>query len=358
MTLRLRPLTIALSAAALLASAAAPAGDPPKPQQQTTDPVSAKEYFRRAVKAYEAGKTQEAYDNYRAAWELQKSYDIAGNLANVEAELKRYREAAEHARWALANFPPVGSDKQRKILEDLLSEAKRHVGTLTIRVSVNPAEVTLDGKSLGQTPIAESLFVDAGNHTLVVTAPGYQPISQPLRIEKGSSETLSLTLAAVGPTPTASGSAPPPPPTVTPSKVSPVVIAGASAAAAFAAVGAAFTILSFVKADDAAAKASGIKNAEGEGAPCHKRPASAACEDLQSLLGQRDTFANVALWTFVGAGTLGAATIVYALAGPKPAPSSTGRVTRNKRPAPTEAHFEAVPIISPMGGALLMRGAF
>src|SRR5262245_9046475 len=93
-------------------------------------PEKSRELFRKAMKEYEQGKTREAYEDYRAAWEAQKSYDIAGNLANVEVELARYRDAAEHATYALANFPPVGTEKARQILQDLLKEARSKIGTI------------------------------------------------------------------------------------------------------------------------------------------------------------------------------------------------------------------------------------
>src|SRR5262249_51645938 len=77
--------------------------------------AKSRELFRKGFKAYSQGKKQEAFEAFLGAWQLQKSFDVAGNLANVELELEppKFRDAAEHAAFALGHLPPAAGDKQR-----------------------------------------------------------------------------------------------------------------------------------------------------------------------------------------------------------------------------------------------------
>src|SRR5271168_2244413 len=93
--------------------------------------------FDQAQDAFAKGDKQGAYNAYRAAWALQKSYDIAGNLGNVELKLGKYRDAAEHLAFSLENFPPTGEEAQQKAMEKRLAEVLKEVGRLHVKVSAN-----------------------------------------------------------------------------------------------------------------------------------------------------------------------------------------------------------------------------
>src|SRR5687768_5983009 len=74
--------------------------------QPTLDAVSerANNLFKKGKQAYEEGKDQESYRLLREAWSLRKSSVIAANLALIETELGKYRDAAEHYSFALKNL--------------------------------------------------------------------------------------------------------------------------------------------------------------------------------------------------------------------------------------------------------------
>ena len=58
------------------------------------------------------------------------------------------------------------------------------------------------------------------------------------------------------------------------------------------------------------------------------------------------TFANAALWTFVAATAVGAGTLVYSLAVPRPPP------------AVKAGQALVVPVLGPGAGGVLLKGAF
>ena len=81
--------------------------DTPAPDGSAAVASKVGQLFDQAQAAFAKGDKQGAYEAYKAAWALQKSYDIAGNLGNVELKLGMHRDAAEHLAFALDDFPPT-----------------------------------------------------------------------------------------------------------------------------------------------------------------------------------------------------------------------------------------------------------
>jgi PEGA domain len=306
------------------------------------DAARAHDLFKKGHAEYVKDHLPQAYAFFLEAWGIQKSFDIAGNLAFVEKQLTRYREAAEHASYALANFPAGGSDAQRKALQDALAEVRQHVGAITVRVSVARAAVTVDGRLVGESPLASDVFVDPGPHTIVATAPGCEPVQDAVTTDKGSSHLITLTPSRCG------GPTPPLPPRTTPTPVvagpNPVVIGGVVATGIGLGLGAAFAIMAKIKASDAGSQ-SALLGAGNPGA-CAVSAPSTACVTLHDTLESHDTFANAAVWTFVAASAVGVGTLVYALATPQqPPPVTAGRA-------------QVIPMVGPGAAGLMVKGAF
>lgn len=66
--------------------------------------------------------------------------------------------------------------------------------TLAIATSVEGARATLDGEPLGETPVESR--VEAGEHTLRLTAPGREPLERAIALEAGETLRLDLDLEA------------------------------------------------------------------------------------------------------------------------------------------------------------------
>jgi tetratricopeptide (TPR) repeat protein len=77
--------------------------------------------------------------------------------------------------------------------ELVLSSAKRPAN-LTIRSRVVDAEVKLDGKVIGKTPLATSLAVPAGKHSVELTRPGYHSAKQDVEVGESATGEVNLDL--------------------------------------------------------------------------------------------------------------------------------------------------------------------
>jgi hypothetical protein len=74
-------------------------------------------------------------------------------------------------------------------------------GRLTVRASVKDAEIQVDGVVVGRAPFSD--MVDPGEHTVVVSAPGYKPATRKVEVPPQGSEQITATLEPLPGTDTA-----------------------------------------------------------------------------------------------------------------------------------------------------------
>jgi hypothetical protein len=315
----------------------AEAADPPAAGKKADD---ADTLFHKGGVAFDAGKMDQAYPLLKAAWALKQTHDIAGNLAQVELALGKYRDAAEHIAYALAHFPPSIQSDRRDKMKKALDEIRPKLGVLTIKINRPEATVSVDGKAIGVSPIAAEVFVEPGAHTVKAELKGSPAVEAAVQVGKGASQEVTLTLEQ------AEGVTPPPPPVLPPTKEEPrpgpnkaIVLAGAGASGAALVAGVVFTVLANGRASAAREKAHGLITATGS-ETC-VQPVG-ACGELAGLYHDRVTFSNTAAWSFISAGALGAATGIYALA------------TRSK----PKAGVGAAPVVTANGGGFVVGGAW
>jgi tetratricopeptide (TPR) repeat protein len=191
------------------ATAAEPSAHP-SPAAATTAPLhdDAEQLFQRARTLHDQKKWTEAEALYRQAWEQQRTFKIAANLALVELKLEKPRDAAEHLDFALRNLPADDPKivEARAHLERMLAEASKQVGTATVHVEESGAKLLVDGEPAGTTPLDAPLFLTPGPHALRIEKAGFQSATTNLTVTAGESYDVPLKLAPAQP------SAPPPVP--------------------------------------------------------------------------------------------------------------------------------------------------
>jgi tetratricopeptide (TPR) repeat protein len=318
--------------AGLLLGGPSRAADMPPPQLSApsgNDPAD--DAFREGNALYRQQRWAEAKAAFDKAFRRKKAHDIAANLAYAEMELGLHRDAAEHLSFAVKNWAPTGRKDTRQSAIEWLEKVKKQVGTLSIVVSVPGALVEVDGQPVGRSPIEDEVFVDAGPRVIRASLAGFEAKEQRVDLAKGEKSTVTITMerpVAPPPPPAASASASPsvvPPPPAPKGANQAVLIGGGAAAGAALVLGVTFTVLANGKAGDADELRASLV-AQGGPVACGSA-SSAACSTFTDAAEAKRTFSNAALWSFVGAGAIGAATVVYALVAPsKPATASRVRV--------------------------------
>jgi hypothetical protein len=299
-------------------------------------------YFRQGNGLYKEQRWADARTAFESAWKLKKAHDIAANLAYAEMKLGRWRDAAEHLAFAVKSWPPTGKADKRDYAIERLQAAKREVSTVTIQVDVARADVLVDGALVGQSPLADEVFVDPGPHRVEAKLDGYDDGAATVQAEKGGAEHVTLALVRTPPAPKPGPREPlplPPPPVRPPTWL--LVTTGVLAVGGLAA-GTGLAVAAGGKRADAEA----LRTTLGGVATACTGNTSPNCTALLSDLRSRDAMSTAAVGSFVAGGVLAAATIglgAWALVTP--------RDEKN-----TVQSFRVAPMLGANGGGITVRG--
>jgi hypothetical protein len=197
-------------AAALMATLALAADAAAQP---AAGPVLAEALLQQGLELRKQGKDQAALPCLQRAHALAPGPRAAGQLGLVERALGRWADAHLHLEEAAASPADPWVRLHRAQLEDAAAAARRHLGAVILDASPNGAEVSVDGRLVGRTPLPRALAVAPGQRRLELRAPGYRREERALMIAAGETMRLSLQLSTLmgtlegSPNPPAMGSA-------------------------------------------------------------------------------------------------------------------------------------------------------
>jgi hypothetical protein len=155
-----------------------------------------RELFRKGVAAFKAKNHDEARTRLLEAWTIRQTPDVAAMLGQVELRLERYRDAAEHLDYALRNVPAAESDAFIEKVRTGFEKAKVHVTGLRISVNKPGAEVLIDGRAVGMSPINQVIFIEPGEHVVEAKLNGVSG-SDPINADAGKETSAEVTLPGV-----------------------------------------------------------------------------------------------------------------------------------------------------------------
>ncbi len=281
-------------------------------QTNASETARVTELFKSGKAAFAKGDMAEAERLFGQALAMRKSSDIAANLAQSELEQQKYRQAAEHFSWALANLLPSATDAQRKAVENGLARARTEVAVLRLDIKPDGSEVLVGQDNLGKSPIGNGVYVDPGEVIVSVKHDGFVALDKRVMVGKGTEQAVEVVLApkdgaaaapaaAAGPVVdsgllhTAPAATPPSEERATQKSLVPAFVASGVAVAG-GVVGLVFTLSANSKSDDAD-KLRDRLNAMGG---CGGDAASTSdCTDLKNRRDSVDSSRNVAVGAFV-----------------------------------------------------------
>jgi hypothetical protein len=304
-------LSLATTTVAAQSAGQTPPGPPPAGAGAASQAVR---HYEDGVRAAKLALWAKAHESFLKAWKLEQHYQIAANLGRAELKLKKYRDAAEHLAYFMREAANVSAD-ERKVAQAMLDEARTNVGSLTITVDRAGAEVLVDGITIGKAPISHEVFVEPGARSVAARLDGFDDALASLNVAAGVSRRVQLTpTARSGPEGSLTGkkSVPPPAPdqnhpsdTKSGARARTVIIAtGITGAAIATGLGVTSVVVASAKDSDAQSILDHCHNGVCES---HQAPA-----EYNDLSREQAAFQNVAAWSFIGAGALGASTLIYA----------------------------------------------
>ena len=365
----LQPLCAALVLATAAAGPSANAQPPPTAGARNPDDVKrAREAFLRGDRFYADQKWSDAEAAFLSAWSQNPTFDVASNLGLTQFKLGKFRDAAEHLAFALRHWPLIGPVARRQNAQEKLRAAKTHVATITVKVNVEHATVSVDGTTIGKAPLDLEIFVEPGRHTVEAKLDEHDAASQVVELAAGASSNVSLTLAkTVVAAPVVKGQEPdahakrevlpePVPVVRAPKEEQPAsppsskrnVIPGAvlgSVAGVALVTGIGLIGAAAAKRASASSISQSISAAHDVCGVTGALNLSAECGNLANLGKTSDTLDRVGVGVMVGGGAVAAGTLVYFL-------------WPQERPSTATGSLRLAPSASTTGGGLLVSGTF
>lgn len=319
-----------------LTSSFAPITSAQAPEPNEDVILQARELYSLGSEHARNGDWKRAHVSLKLSFDLVRHWSTAASLGQCELELGHHADAATHLEYAVNAMS--FDEEQRQQVEAMLRRARAHVASLDVQVNLNGATVSVDGKTIGKSPLSMPVFVSPGEHVVTARLDGRPDASERVVVDAGDRRTLALALGA--PVPANASSKPAAPvradvsrdDSVAATPPSKWIVVGTGAGLTVLAAGAAVVFRT------RASKAESEADALGEGigtSGCYK-PTGAlvgTCENLRSLIDDRNENARYSTAAWVSAGVLGAATVATWLLWPNES-ESDGRVSVGVSPSP------------------------
>ena len=182
-------------------SPAATPGTTPAAPATAAPPSDAQEeasvHFKRGLQLFDEGDYTLALVEFERAYQLAPNYRALYNIALVDVQLGRYADAARTFTQYLHDGGSAIAPARLSEVNKTLGELKLRTATIEVALNVPTAEVTLDGKPLDPALIKSPTVIDAGEHTLRATAPGYQPALKTVTLAGGDRTGIRLELVSL-----------------------------------------------------------------------------------------------------------------------------------------------------------------
>lgn len=190
--------------------------------------------FKAGVAFYKDNDFTAALVEFKRAYELAPNYRVLFNLGQTSRELKDYASAlSAFERYLSEGGKEIDAAKRKKI-QEWIDELKTKVARVTFETNVEGAEILVDDVSVGTTPLASAVLVNAGRRRFSATLSGYTPVQRGMEVAGSDETTVKLELVKIARDNPIDQPPPPPPPKPEPKPmpIAPWAVLGVTGAAA------------------------------------------------------------------------------------------------------------------------------
>jgi hypothetical protein len=178
---------ISLVLFAILAQASPSTGD-------SQNKVQARALLDQGTKLYEQGDVAGALEKFQAAYAAFPSPKLMFNIGQANRDLHRNLEALEAFEKFLADapdaLPEMTADARKSV-----SQLQRKLGQIQIDCMTSGAEVRVDGKGVGTTPLPDLIWATPGHHQITAKHESVAPAVEEVDVKAGSVSNVTLRLA-------------------------------------------------------------------------------------------------------------------------------------------------------------------
>lgn len=155
----------------------------------------AKEHFLKGKALVEEGAYEKAVVELKASFELKKVPIVIYNIALCYDEMHQYADAIKYYKMYL----DLKEGQDKYLVENIQKRVEvinQFIGYLEIQVDQPGAEVLIDDKLIGTTPLPK-IFIESGDHELIVRKTGYYEIKEQVTVVSDKVEKRSFTMEKI-----------------------------------------------------------------------------------------------------------------------------------------------------------------
>jgi hypothetical protein len=152
------------------------------------------EHFQQGLRFFEERDFDAALIEFRRANDMAPNYRVLYNIAVTYRELHDYASAtAAFTRYLAEGGARIDAERQRVVRAELDAIEPR-LGAIRITVDPAGAEVRIDDRVVGVSPLAEPIIVNIGSHVVEASAPDRDTATRRIEIAARDRAELSLVL--------------------------------------------------------------------------------------------------------------------------------------------------------------------
>lgn len=174
--------------------ARAEAGSPQADQKQEQRVTEARQAYQRALAQFDAGEFTAALAGFRRAFELAPSFHILYNMAVVHMALEDAAASMEAFEQYLQEGAEQVPPERREEVRRELAELSRRVAWLDVRVNRADAQIWIDDRDVGTSPLARRLRLNPGMYLVRVRDRSDRLEEQIVRLQPGEERVVSFQL--------------------------------------------------------------------------------------------------------------------------------------------------------------------
>lgn len=181
--------------------------------------ADAEKQFRAGVSLQKVEDFEAAISAFEGSLRLYPTKGAWFNLANCLRATHRYPEALTALERLQRDFGSELQDPMRSTVEVQVAELRNLTATLSVEVDRPGAEIAIDGRSVGTSPLPEPIRLGLGDHEVRATLADFEPAVVRVNLGPAQTATARISMSALGTAPVPRvppAEVPPPAPASTP----------------------------------------------------------------------------------------------------------------------------------------------
>ncbi len=155
---------------------------------------AAKEAYSSAKLLFNNADYAGALTKYGLAYDLAKDPRLLYNMGLCEKNMRHYaRMQSLFLRYERESGSKLSAERKAAV-DEALAAIRNLVSGVHVTANLEGATVSVDGESVGTTPLGDPITLDLGKHTIVVSKAGFEPVTHVLEIAGSDEQSVAATL--------------------------------------------------------------------------------------------------------------------------------------------------------------------